>query len=177
MESNYSIIICAKRNSKRFPGKSYCSYKNKPLFSHTFDFVDKLKAPVYLFTDDPKMMEEGSKRNYAIITDPGGWGDDPKMDMMRYIHEKIRGFVYVMLPLTSPNRDMITFYKSLWDFIGSDYKSATALKRMDKHNFKLSGAFWFFRWQQFYTENVLDDLTKFYIMDSLDIDRPEDLKE
>jgi len=175
MESGLSVLICGKKNSKRFPGKSYADYKGKLLFEHTFDFADKFKLKTYLFTDDRKLESIGKDRGYNIIKDPGNWGPDPKMDMMQYIHSKANERVYMMLPITSPNRDFAKTKKYLWDFLDSNFISGTTIKRSNRNIYCLSGAVWFFRPQQFDRPDVVDKDTKFYYMDTIDVDTMEDL--
>ena len=173
-----AVLICAKAKSRRFPGKHFIEYKGLPLWKHTFNFAKKLGKEVFVFSDDDAMAELAVEYSFNFIRDIGGWKSDPQMDMMQYIHEKIKADVYIMLPITSPNRKLIQLLKCLSDFLKSSFAgSATALTKIDRGNYKLSGAFWFFRKKQFYRSDVINENTMYFRMDSIDVDTPEDLKD
>jgi CMP-N-acetylneuraminic acid synthetase len=139
--------------------------------------VDKIGIPVYLYTDDEILVLEGKERGYNIIDRPYQQHyQEPSMDMMIYLHEKIKADYYLMLPLTSPNRDKVQLAKCMTDFLQGGFATATSLKKLDRKNYCLSGAFWFFHFSQVYNDDLIDDNTKYYIMDTLDIDTIEDVK-
>ena len=180
MEPTYNkhvILICAKKHSTRLPRKHVILYDGKLLYEHTFDMIDNMGIPVYLYTDDDILFLEGHERGYNIIPRPYGQHyKEPSMDMMKFLHDTIKADTYLMLPLTSPNRDKPYLKDCIADFLKGGFSSATSLKKMDRKNYCLSGAFWFFDKGQVLKDDLIDDKTKYYIMDTIDIDTVEDVK-
>lgn len=170
-------LICAKKHSKRFPGKHYAEYAGAPLWRHTFDFAKKLSLEVWVFTDDEELKEIASSYSFNVIHDPGNWGGDPQMDMMKFLHSEIKADIYIMLPITSPDRDIIKLRQFLSDFMKSHFAdSATSIEKIRRGYQKLSGAFWFFKSRIFETDDVINDSTIYFKMHSIDVDTEADLE-
>jgi len=53
----YSVIIPARYASERFPGKPLADLNGKPLIRHVYEQAKKVLDPVYVATDDNRIMD------------------------------------------------------------------------------------------------------------------------
>jgi CMP-2-keto-3-deoxyoctulosonic acid synthetase len=103
-----AAIICARMDSKRFPGKVLAPLAGKPLIQHTIDFAREMGWPLYVMTYDLEIAQYVADQ-CAIIWEPERFYQDRQADltyeMMQFANRIIKADLLVLLQPTQPVRD------------------------------------------------------------------------
>ena len=86
-------IVCAKANSKRFPGKNIYDYKGAPLFYHSVlalmgsNMIDK----IYVSTDSEEIIEFCKKKNINVISRNQNviYDEEPLLSVLKYSYQTL----------------------------------------------------------------------------------------
>ena len=81
---NPLVTICARKNSKRLPGKNTRMLHGKPLYKWTFDVANQLELPVVVSTDDHEISKVARFfYNLFTVNRPDHLDDVGKMSQIR----------------------------------------------------------------------------------------------
>lgn len=133
-----AIISLARKGSKRIPNKSFKNFCDKPLITYTLDIMKELKEyESYVFTDFPE-IKECIKKEYSkinIIDMPEEYGRDKHilMESLRYMDDKIKADMYVLLQPTSPLRFPVIVQQAIDIMVKNEkYKSGFSVFELPK---------------------------------------------
>jgi len=163
----YSIIVCAKGDSQRLPGKNIKPLNKKPLIEYTFDFIERnfdtsLKN-VWVVTDSSTIQLLANKRGFGVLREPERVkNNNHNMGLMRWIHNVLHADNYIMLPPTSPirGRCIIDFIEH---FLLSPYQSGLTVSSPTRGQYKANGALFMWRSDMLGTNDIIGDSPRLYV--------------
>ena len=86
-------IICAKKNSIRFPGKNSYYYNGEPMFYHSVKPLQesKLIKKVYVSTDSDKIANYCNERNIDVIRRKQNviGNEEPLLSVLKYSYQTL----------------------------------------------------------------------------------------
>lgn len=178
----YSIIICAKKESVRLPGKNLLPLCGKPLIQHTFDFIAKtfdlrLKN-VWCVSDSPEILKLAHDSGIGQIKEPQRFTNNAhNMPLMRWIHEQLQSDKYIMFPPTSPVRDAGYMKNIVEHFLTFNYTSGFTAVNTGRLTFKANGSCFMWKSEQLEDSDIVSLRPRIYpdIYD-FDIDTEEEFK-
>jgi len=119
----YLVVITARKNSKRVPGKNILKVGKKLLFEHTLDFAKKTlsKYPIYMSTDCKIIKKICQKKSILCpALRPEKLSDDNtrSADVLNYVLKYFEKFYYpvdaiILLQPTTPFRRKSDLKKSI----------------------------------------------------------------
>lgn len=168
-----AIITAARKGSVRLKRKNMMRLCGKPLIQYTFDIMKQLNYPRYCITDDINIKKLAINNGIRVIDDPDQPRDEnyyPKF--MEHIHKYIKADYYLMLPPTSPIRDI----SEIKDIINICKESGLKSFYSIKNNGEESGLFFWFHKDNLH--NIKKNKKEFYPdYVGIDIDTIEDFEE
>ena len=180
--NDYSVIVCAKRESSRLPGKNMFPLCGEPLIEHTFKFIEnyldvRLKN-IWVVSDSDSILNLANKYSFGTIREPERFiNNSHNMPLMRWIDGILKTNYYIMLPATAPVRSsrIIGFIS---DFLLNGYNDAHTVAKVDRGQYKSNGSLFMWHHSQLEKEDIISNSPKLYIDEYYyDIDTIEDLQK
>jgi len=178
------IIVLARRDSERLPGKNKYPVNGIPLYRYTFRLIKKLGLDCFVISDDTELLEKAREYGFNTIIEPKKYatptGGD--MELMKWVHQEIKKDIYFMLPLTSPVRDELSVMNWIIEFryggSGIKHKSALSVYCDNVGNWKENGSFYAWRKEQLKRPFIFDRESKIFQDDfNIDINTIEDIRK
>jgi len=170
-----TVICMAKGTSKRLPNKNMIDLCGKPLIQHTIDIIKRLPYKSAIISDSSAIKNLATTNGLRYVDQPEYYTRDEtdRQEIMEWVHKEIQSEFYLMLPATSPIRDLKEMIDLSDWLLRNRIKSAYSVAKVSKYYFD-SGLFFFFHY------SVLgclknDDSLLFIDKVGLDIDTEEDL--
>jgi len=177
--NSHSIIVCAKKESERLPGKNLRPLNGKPLIEYTFDYItnnfNMSFKNVWVVSDSPAILHLADRRGFGTMREPEEYVNNThNMPLMRWIDKNLRSDKYIMLPPTSPVRS-IHLIDCIEDFLRYNYRSAHTVYSPQRSQYMANGAV--FMWSKYIleTEDIIDIFPRLYVdQQGFDIDTKAD---
>lgn len=137
-----SIVILARKNSKRIPFKNMKLFCGKPLIHYTLETAIKFDYPVFLFTDYKELKEyvNDNFKTVKVIEGLPKFFEDKHIlnECLLYYKDIIDSKYYILLQPTSPIRDfeMLKSYVEL--FLKSDKDAGYTVYKMPVKNYYIN---------------------------------------
>lgn len=163
----YSIIVCAKAESVRLPGKNLLTLQGKPLIQHTFDtmkynFDPRLKN-MWCISDSPEILRLAHDSGIGQIYEPPEYvNNSHNMPLMRWIHEKLSSDKYYLLPPTSPVRAGEYIADCVNHFNNFDYMSGHTVYSPTRGHYVANGALFMWDHKQLEYDDIIGERPRLY---------------
>ena len=137
----YQIIIPARANSKRLPGKNMKLLSGKPLIQYSIEFALSMfeKSNIWVNSDDLNIIRLAKIKGIKTLTRPSNISADftPTIDVLKHhvnhlINEKVVFDAIILLQPTNPFRDKIFVQNSIRVFENSGRESLATFSKSKK---------------------------------------------
>jgi len=138
---NYKLIIPARKNSKRFPGKNLVKLGNLYLLEHTIKYAIKnvRKEDIWVNSDDDEILEiaqsysiQTYKRCQSLATDLTSTQSVIKDQLLFFKKEDIDVDSIILLQVTNPLRPPNLLIESIKIFQESGRSSLAGFSKLNK---------------------------------------------
>lgn len=146
----FKVIIPARANSKRLPGKNMKVLGGKPLIQHSIDFAKKsfLNKDIWVNSDDPEVLQLAKTNGIMSLHRPEEFGGDfsSTADVLKhhaiYVkRNKIACDAMILLQPTNPFRDDDLFADALRYFKELNRNSLAIFSISEKKLGKIENVF------------------------------------
>ncbi len=147
----YKVIIPARANSKRLPGKNMKILGNKPLIQHSIDYaLNNFKAnEIWVNSDDKKIIEFAKTKGLNTLVRPNNLGLDftSTVDVLKFhvnyfVEKKIECSSIILLQPTNPFRDKDLLSLAIKKFESSNRNSLATFSIHEKKIGKINNNFY-----------------------------------
>lgn len=147
---NYQVIIPARANSKRLPGKNMKLLVDKPLIQHSIDFALNQFSPdsIWVNTDDKKIIALAKKKGIKTLLRPNHLANDDtstvdvlKFQINYFKEHEIACDAIVLLQPTNPLREEGLLKEALNRFQESSRNSLATFSASEKKIGKIENNF------------------------------------
>ena len=115
-KDNTAILIPARYESKRFPGKPLCDLGGTSMIQRVVDACKKTKLPVYVLTDDVRISNTVKGCDLTIVSDKNfANGTERCADGIDMISSEYKYFINVQGDMPDVTVEMIESCKELLD--------------------------------------------------------------
>jgi len=137
----YLVIIPARANSKRLPGKNMKLLLGKPLIQYSIDTALSIfdKTNIWINSDDLDIIALAKNSNIQSLIRPGNLSTDftPTIDVLKHhvnhlINENIVFDAIILLQPTNPFRDKNFVQNSIRIFENSERESLATFSKSEK---------------------------------------------
>lgn len=174
-----TILCCAKKKSKRLPGKNTKLLNGIPLIEYTFKQMkyleEHIECELLLVTDSEECEEIADKYNINSLLERKIIDG---IDFNRWIHKNIKSSEYVILQPTNPLRDIkkIIEWIHICKMVG--IKSAYSAVKIDRLNNRMDGNFFYYQSFQLLEDDLIDENSIVFLENIFcDIDTIEDFEK
>jgi len=178
----YAIIVCAKAESERLPGKNLLPLDGKPLIQHTFDFIED-NFPVefkniWVVSDSEIILKMADVYGFGMMREPSEYiNNSHNMPLMRWIDSHLKKLKYVMFPPTSPVRSSRT-KDFVEHFLTHDYNSGLTVYKSERGQYKANGSvFMWHRDQLIYNDLICNNPFLYVDQKGFDIDDKKEFEK
>ena len=135
----YKVIIPARANSKRIPGKNLKLLGKKPLIEYSIDYALSFfpKTSIWVNSDSKEILEFSKLKGVNTLLRPDNLANDlsPTVDALKYnlFHfekNKIKCDAFILLQPTSPFRDSNLLNEGIYNFEKSKRKSLASFSKL-----------------------------------------------
>ncbi len=129
------VMIPARGNSKRVPGKNMRSICGKPLLQYTIDQALQMETAdkIIVSSEDSDILRYAAQEGITPHRRPSELSDDKKSgdDVMKYYYETVTGFdIMVSLQPTSPLRKSATIDDMVKATVDENANGAVTVERL-----------------------------------------------
>jgi CMP-N-acetylneuraminic acid synthetase len=148
---NYKVIIPARANSKRLPGKNMKLLGDKPLIEYSIDYALKFfsRDDIWINTDDPNIIEFAKQKNINFLLRPHNLATDfsttaevLKYQVEYFIDKDIKCGSIILLQPTNPFRQDELLRLAINKFESSNRNSLATFTIHEKKIGKINNNFY-----------------------------------